>query len=59
MPDQQISQAYCAVLLRLYTLGWDAVLDADTELPDEFMPKEYFEHMARLAAQKPSGVAVE
>jgi hypothetical protein len=26
----------------LFALGWDGILDLEGELPDSFMPEEYF-----------------
>lgn len=42
-PERQheIVQEYHAVMEQLYQLGWDAILDTTSELPDEFMPEEY------------------
>lgn len=46
--DKQVVQQYHAVIKCLIALGWEGDLDADAELPDRLMPKEYFEHIERL-----------
>lgn len=39
--DISVVQEYQQVFKQLYELGWDGVLDLQSELPDEFMPEEY------------------
>ena len=46
--DDKIVQQYHATLKCLIALGWEGYLDVDAELPDELMPKEYFEYIERL-----------
>ncbi len=43
MPDdrQRIKAEYHLIMKTLYSLGWDDILDIDSELPDEDMPNEY------------------
>jgi hypothetical protein len=38
---QDVVEEYHQTMARLYELGWDAVLDHESELPDAFMPAEY------------------
>ena len=42
-PDAQaeIVKEYCSVMSKLYSMGWDDILDADAELPEELLPAEY------------------
>ena len=44
----EIVREYHAILTKLYSLGWDGVLDIDGELPDELMPDEYLRRHGRL-----------
>jgi hypothetical protein len=46
--DEKYVKQYHAVIKCLIALGWETDLDADAELPDDLMPKEYFEHVERL-----------
>jgi hypothetical protein len=46
--DAKVVEQYQATLKCLIALGWETDLDADAELPDRLMPKEYFEHIERL-----------
>ncbi|MCA9919120.1 MAG: hypothetical protein KC445_14260 [Anaerolineales bacterium] len=39
--DEQAIREYHATMDKLYKLGWDAVLDIESELPDKLMPEEY------------------
>lgn len=39
--QEEIVREYRAVIARLYSLGWNGILDADSELPDELLPEEY------------------
>jgi len=39
---KHVVEQYHATLNKLYQLGWDSVLDVDSELPYELMPEEYF-----------------
>ena len=39
--DKQIVKEYHDTMKKLYQLGWDAVLDIESELPDKLMPEEY------------------
>jgi len=39
--EHEIHREYVATLERLYELGWDAVLDMESELPDRLLPAEY------------------
>jgi hypothetical protein len=43
MPERrrEIVKEYHDTMAKLYSLGWDAILDIDCELPDELMPEEY------------------
>lgn len=38
---EDIVQEYHATMSLLYELGWDAILDVESELPDELMPEQY------------------
>jgi hypothetical protein len=38
---QEIIEEYHSVVAKLYTLGWDAILDMECELPEDVMPLEY------------------
>ena len=42
-PDrrEEIKLVYRNVMRKLYSMGWDDILDVDAELPDRHMPKEY------------------
>lgn len=40
---EEIAQQYEKVMRQLFSLNWDGHLDVEGELPDEFMPQEYFE----------------
>lgn len=39
--NKQVIEEYHATVDKLYQLGWDAVLDIESELPDILMPEEY------------------
>src|SRR5579859_8121408 len=39
--EHEIHHEYVATIERLYELGWDDVLDIDSELRDALMPAEY------------------
>lgn len=39
--DEKVVQEYHATMARLYELGWNDVLDMESELPDSLMPEEY------------------
>jgi hypothetical protein len=39
--QREIVEEYHATLNLLYSLGWDAALSIDSELPDALMPEEY------------------
>ena len=39
--DKHVIEEYHATMSKLYQLGWDAVLDIESELPDTLMPEEY------------------
>lgn len=39
--DSKIVREYHVIMGLLYELGWDGVLDFESELPDELMPDEY------------------
>jgi len=39
----EIAREYHAAVRRLYELGWDDVIDVDSQLPEESMPSEYLE----------------
>jgi hypothetical protein len=39
--QQTIVITYHQTLRRLYDLGWDAELDLESHLPEEYMPEEY------------------
>jgi hypothetical protein len=41
--DEEVVKEYHATIHRLYELGWDGVLDVESELPDELMPQEYLQ----------------
>ena len=45
--QRHIVDSYHAVLSRLYQLGWDSVLDVESELPDSLMPPEYLRRNRR------------
>jgi len=38
---------YVIIIAQLYSLGWDAVLDIESELPDRLMPDEYLKRNLR------------
>lgn len=48
-PDVQeaLVREYWAVLNQLYALGWDSLLDIESELPDRLMPEEYMRRNSR------------
>ncbi len=39
--QEEIVHEYHETMTKLYSLGWDAVLDIECELIDELMPEEY------------------
>jgi hypothetical protein len=41
LKQEEIVREYHTTMEKLYSLGWDAVLDIDCELPDRLMPEEY------------------
>ena len=41
LKQEQIVQEYHSTMQLLYDLGWDDILDAESELPDQLMPPEY------------------
>jgi hypothetical protein len=49
--QQELVEEYRQTLARLYELGWDDALDSDAELPDEYMPEEYFLRAAQRREQ--------
>lgn len=38
----EVTNQYHHTMRNLFALGWEGVLDIDSELPDQFMPQEYF-----------------
>jgi hypothetical protein len=46
--QRHIIEMYHAILSKLYQQGWDAVLDVESELPDELMPDEYLRRNGRF-----------
>jgi hypothetical protein len=48
--QQRIVQAYHETLAQLYRLGWDSVLDIESELPDALMPEAYMRRHGRLSS---------
>lgn len=45
--QDEIVQEYRTILARLYELGWDSVLDIDSELPNKLLPEEYLRRNPR------------
>lgn len=39
---ERLMKTYHAVIHELFALDWDGNLDVDGELPDKFLPVEYF-----------------
>ena len=39
--QEEIVREYHVTIAKLYTLGWDGILDIECELLDELMPEEY------------------
>lgn len=39
--DKQLVEECHATIAKLFQLGWDAVLDIESELPDQLKPEEY------------------
>lgn len=46
-PRESIRQEYHLVMMKMYSSGWDGILDAECELPNEFMPDEYMNRHPR------------
>lgn len=40
----EIVEKYKMLLLHMYELGWDGDLHPEAQLPDRFMPEEWFQH---------------
>lgn len=39
--QDDIVREYHEIMEKLYSLGWDGILNIDDELPDRLMPEEY------------------
>jgi hypothetical protein len=45
--QEEIVAEYHATMAKLYSLGWDRILDAECELPKELLPEEYLKRWPR------------
>jgi hypothetical protein len=50
LKSEEVVRRYQAVYITLAELGYDEELDVESLIPDQHMPKEYFERIERINA---------